>query len=428
MVTMKLDVIVRDKNTLVLNEDGKKGDIIDLTSLSKFDSSQIEELIEEGKENTYNKKLDSFKDSLEKTLNLENEKNVIELNNKINELKCELDLEKEKSKNIASEKDKEFEFKLKNQKLQNDLDNKNKSHEMELEINNLNNKIDSMKKESELDKEKLEKYYSDVIKNKDEQIEYYKDFKIKMSTKLLGETLEQHCRISFEQLRATAFRNAYFEKDNDAKNGSKGDFIYREYTEEGAELISIMFEMKNENDETQTKHKNDDFLKELDKDRTEKNCEYAVLVSMLEADSELYNAGIVDKSHKYEKMYVVRPQCFIPIITLLRNASLNAKEYKNELMTLKNQNVDITHFEDNLAQFQDAFSKNYQLASNKFQAAIKEIEATIDHLQKVRDNLLGSERQLRLANDKAQDLSIKKLTKGNPTMKEMFDDLKKDNN
>ncbi len=422
---MKLDVIVRDKNTLVLNEDGKKGDIIDLTSLSKFDSSQIEELIEEGKENTYNKKLDSFKDSLEKTLNLEKEKNVIELNNKINELKRELDLEKEKSKNIASEKDKEFEFKLKNQKLQNDLDNKNKSHEMELEINNLNNKIDSMKKESELDKEKLEKYYSDVIKNKDEQIEYYKDFKIKMSTKLLGETLEQHCRISFEQLRATAFRNAYFEKDNDAKNGSKGDFIYREYTEEGAELISIMFEMKNENDETATKHKNDDFLKELDKDRTEKNCEYAVLVSMLEADSDLYNAGIVDKSHKYEKMYVVRPQCFIPIITLLRNASLNAKEYKNELMTLKNQNVDITHFEDNLAQFQDAFSKNYQLASNKFQAAIKEIEATIDHLQKVRDNLLGSERQLRLANDKAQDLSIKKLTKGNPTMKEMFDDLKK---
>lgn len=425
---MKLDVIVRDKNTLVLNEDGKKGDIIDLTSLSKFDSSQIEELIEEGKENTYNKKLDSFKDSLEKTLNLENEKNVIELNNRINELKRELDREKEKSKNIASEKDKEFEFKLKNQKLQNDLDNKNKSHEMELEINNLNNKLDSMKKESELDKEKLEKYYSDVIKNKDEQIEYYKDFKIKMSTKLLGETLEQHCRISFEQLRATAFRNAYFEKDNDAKNGSKGDFIYREYTEEGAELISIMFEMKNENDETATKHKNDDFLKELDKDRTEKNCEYAVLVSMLEADSDLYNAGIVDKSHKYEKMYVVRPQCFIPIITLLRNASLNAKEYKNELMTLKNQNVDITHFEDNLAQFQDAFSKNYQLASNKFQAAIKEIEATIDHLQKVRDNLLGSERQLRLANDKAQDLSIKKLTKGNPTMKEMFDDLKKDNN
>ena len=426
MVTMKLDVIVRDKNTLVLNEDGKKGDIIDLTSLSKFDSSQIEELIEEGKENTYNKKLDSFKDSLEKTLNLENEKNVIELNNKINELKRELDREKEKSKNIASEKDKEFEFKLKNQKLQNDLDNKNKSHEMELEINNLNNKIDSMKKESELDKEKLEKYYSDVIKNKNEQIEYYKDFKIKMSTKLLGETLEQHCRISFEQLRATAFKNAYFEKDNDAKNGSKGDFIYREYTEDGAELISIMFEMKNENDETATKHKNDDFLKELDKDRTEKNCEYAVLVSMLEADSDLYNAGIVDKSHKYEKMYVVRPQCFIPIITLLRNASLNAKEYKNELMTLKNQNVDITHFEDNLAQFQDAFSKNYQLASNKFQAAIKEIEATIDHLQKVRDNLLGSERQLRLANDKAQDLSIKKLTKGNPTMKEMFDDLKKD--
>ena len=423
---MKLDVIVRDKNTLVLNEDGKKGDIIDLTSLSKFDSSQIEELIEEGKENTYNKKLDSFKDSLEKTLNLENEKNVIELNNKINELKRELDREKEKSKNIASEKDKEFEFKLKNQKLQNDLDNKNKSHEMELEINNLNNKIDSMKKESELDKEKLEKYYSDVIKNKNEQIEYYKDFKIKMSTKLLGETLEQHCRISFEQLRATAFKNAYFEKDNDAKNGSKGDFIYREYTEDGAELISIMFEMKNENDETATKHKNDDFLKELDKDRTEKNCEYAVLVSMLEADSDLYNAGIVDKSHKYEKMYVVRPQCFIPIITLLRNASLNAKEYKNELMTLKNQNVDITHFEDNLAQFQDAFSKNYQLASNKFQAAIKEIEATIDHLQKVRDNLLGSERQLRLANDKAQDLSIKKLTKGNPTMKEMFDDLKKD--
>lgn len=263
-----------------------------------------------------------------------------------------------------------------------------------------------------------------LLEEKDKQIEFYKDLKTKMSTKMVGETLEQHCQIQFEQLRATAFRNAYFEKDNDAKNGSKGDFIYRENDEGGNEIVSIMFEMKNEMDQTATKHKNEDFLKELDKDRKEKNCEYAVLVSLLEADSEIYNAGIVDVSHKFEKMYVVRPQCFIPIITLLRNAAMNAMTYKRELVKVQNQNVDITNFESNLMKFKDDFGRNYQLAHDHFQKAIDEIDKTIDHLEKVKKELQGSDNQLRLANNKVEDVSIKKLTKDNPTMQKKFADLK----
>jgi len=260
-----------------------------------------------------------------------------------------------------------------------------------------------------------------IVAEKNAQIDFYKDLKTKMSTKMVGETLEQHCEIQFNQLRATAFRNAYFEKDNDARTGSKGDYIYRENDEYGNEIVSIMFEMKNESDETATKHKNEDFFKELDKDRKEKNCEFAVLVSLLEADSELYNAGIVDVSYKYDKMYVVRPQCFIPMITLLRNASLNALTYKQQLAIARNQNIDITNFEDNLKKFKDDFGRNYDIAHDHFNKAIDEIDKTIAHLEKVKKELQGSDNQLRIANGKVEDVSIKKLTKNNPTMQAEFE-------
>lgn len=264
-----------------------------------------------------------------------------------------------------------------------------------------------------------------ILEQKDEQIAYYRDLKTRMSTKMVGETLEQHCEIQFNQLRATAFRNAYFEKDNDSRSGSKGDYIYRETDENGVELISIMFEMKNEMDETATKHKNEDFYKELDKDRKQKNCEYAVLVSMLESDNELFNAGIVDVSYKYEKMYVVRPQCFIPIITLLRNAAMNAMEYKQELAVVRNQNIDISDFEEKLMNFKSDFSRNYDIAHSHFDKAVDEIDKTIQHLEKVKKELLGSDNQLRIANNKVDEVSIKKLTRGNKTMQEKFEELKK---
>lgn len=264
-----------------------------------------------------------------------------------------------------------------------------------------------------------------LLEQKDEQIAYYRDLKTKMSTKMVGETLEQHCEIQFNQLRAMAFRNAYFEKDNDSRSGSKGDYIYRETDENGVELISIMFEMKNEMDVTATKHKNEDFYKELDKDRKQKNCEYAVLVSMLESDNELFNAGIVDVSYKYEKMYVVRPQCFIPIITLLRNAAMNAMEYKQELAVVRNQNIDISDFEEKLMNFKSDFSRNYDIAHSHFDKAVDEIDKTIQHLEKVKKELLGSDNQLRIANNKVDEVSIKKLTRGNKTMQEKFEELKK---
>ncbi|MCR5388027.1 MAG: DUF2130 domain-containing protein [Lachnospiraceae bacterium] len=264
-----------------------------------------------------------------------------------------------------------------------------------------------------------------LLAEKDAQIEFYKDLKTKMSTKMVGETLEQHCEIQFNQIRATAFRNAYFEKDNDARTGSKGDYIFREEDEFGNEIVSIMFEMKNENDTTATKHKNEDFFKELDKDRKEKNCEYAVLVSMLEADSELYNAGIVDVSYKYDKMYVVRPQCFIPIITLLRNAALNALQYKQELADVRNQDIDISNFEESLIKFKNDFGRNYELAHSHFDKAIDEIDKTIQHLEKVKAELVGSDKQLRIATNKVEDVSVKKLTKDNPTMQAKFEALKK---
>lgn len=289
------------------------------------------------------------------------------------------------------------------------------------EINELNSLLRSKDNEAELRCRSIEEKYAIELKNKDELIEQYKDFKARLSTKMVGETLEQHCLTQFNSLRTSAFPNAYFEKDNDARSGSKGDFIFRESSEDGIEFISIMFEMKNEMDTTATKHKNEDFFKELDKDRNEKGCEYAVLVSMLEADNEFYNAGIVDVSYKYPKMYVIRPQFFIPLISLLRNVARNSLEYKRELAMAKAQQVDLTNFEKNITDFKTAFSRNYQLASDKFKTAIDEIDKTITHLQKTKDALLSSENNLRLANNKAEEqLTIKKLTKDAPSIKEEF--------
>ena len=303
-------------------------------------------------------------------------------------------------------------------------ESKDKLNEKEQEIIRLKDELKSIEQNNALKISGLNQQHNEEIRMKDEQIAFYKDLKTKMSTKLVGETLEQHCLNQFNSIRMSAFPNAYFEKDNDASSGSKGDFIFKENTEEGAELVSIMFEMKNENDTTATKHKNEDFFKELDKDRNEKKCEYAVLVSMLEPESEYYNAGIVDVSYRYPKMYVVRPQCFIPFITLIRNAALASSEYKNQLVLAKNQNLDVSHFEEDLNTFKEKFSETYNRASERFAKAIEEIDKTIDHLNKVKEGLVGADRNLRLANDKAQDLTVKKLTKNNPTMKAKFDELK----
>jgi len=294
---------------------------------------------------------------------------------------------------------------------------------IEKERDSLASELKTKDTEKQLLETSLVNKYETQIKSKDEMIEYYKDMKAKLSTKMVGETLEQHCETEFNRLRATGFQHAYFEKDNDAAGGNKGDYIYKESDADGNEITSIMFEMKNENDTTATKHKNEDFLKKLDKDRNDKGCEYAVLVSLLEADSEWYNTGIVDMSHKYPKMYVIRPQFFIPMITLLRNAAMNSLQYKAELSLMKNQNIDITNFEDDINTFKEGFAKNYDLASRKFKTAIDEIDKTIDHLQKTKDALLSSENNLRLANNKAGDLTIKKLTRSNPTMTAKFNEL-----
>ena len=301
--------------------------------------------------------------------------------------------------------------------------------EKNTEIIRLKDQLSNKDTEKQLGEESLKREYEaklkhkdEQLKEKDEQIDYYKDFKARQSTKMVGESLEQHCLTQFNSLRMTAFPTAYFEKDNDAKSGSKGDFIFRESVE-GTEFISIMFEMKNEMDETATKHKNEDFFKELDKDRREKKCEYAVLVSLLEMDNELYNNGIVDVSYRYEKMYVIRPQFFIPMITLLRNAALNSLKYRQELEAAKNQQLDIANFEENMNAFKQGFGRNYEIASKKFKTAIDEIDKTITHLQKTKDALLSSENQLRLANNKAEDLSIKKLTKNAPSVRKMFEEI-----
>lgn len=324
---------------------------------------------------------------------------------------------------------------LKSQIQKAEIDKKLAVSEATKEIEKQRDRLENDLKTKELEKQNIENALKQqhstelqsrdaIIKHKDEEIARVKDMKLKLSTKMLGETLEQHCEIEFNKLRATAFQKAYFEKDNDARSGSKGDYIYKESDEFGNEIISIMFEMKNESDETTNKKKNEDFFKELDKDRIEKKCEYAVLVSLLESDNEFYNQGIVDVSHRYDKMYVIRPQFFIPIITFLRNAAMNSLKYKQELTLIRNQNIDITDFEDKITKFRDGFAKNYLSASNHFQKAIEEIDKSIARMQQVKKELTTSENQLRLANQKADDLTIKKLTHGNPTMKAKFNELK----
>lgn len=342
----------------------------------------------------------------------------------IDSLKERLDFEK---KSELSNKELEIE-RLKNQIRQSEIENKyalkEAVQEKENKIVNLENKIELSQKEYQLKEQNLIDIHAREIKAKEQEIELYKDMKLKLSTKMVGETLEQHCKVQYDEYLRPILKNAYFEKDNDSKTGSKGDFIYREKTEDGIEFISIMFEMKNESDQTATKHKNEDFFKELDKDRKEKNCEYAILVSLLEKDNDYYNGGIVDVSHKYEKMYVVRPQSFITIINILRNSALNTVETKRKLIEIQNHNIDIANFEEKMNNFKSAFSRNFKLASDKFDSAIDEIDKTMQHLQKIKDNLLGSKNQLRLANDKAEDLTIKKLTSNSPSIAKQIEDNK----
>ena len=379
-------------------------------------------LAEKEKENAVKLAEANLKNKLQEEL-ANKDKEIIEL-----KAKSEKDLSEQLAKKeteLASAK-----AKLDNAETEKKLSVSEAIKAIEKERDDLANSLSNKETEKQLlEKSLKEKFDSElktkdeIIKMKDEEIALRKDMKLKLSTKMIGETLEQHCETEFNKLRATAFQNAYFEKDNNSSSGSKGDFIYKENDEHDNEIISIMFEMKNESDATATKKRNEDFFKELDKDRTEKKCEYAVLVSLLEAESDYYNTGIVDVSHRFPKMYVVRPQFFIPIITLLRNASMNSMQYKAELSLIKNQNIDITNFEDNITKFKEGFAKNYDLASRQFKTAIDEIDKTMDHLQKTKDALLASVNNLRLANNKAEDLTIKKLTHNNPTMRAKFDDL-----
>lgn len=361
-----------------------------------------------------------------------------ELNRKdleISELKLSLKVNEEKTINKVEKEYQEqinklqlqiteLKSKMQLQESKSELDIQKAVSEKNQKISDLSSELALKSKEFELKETTIKESYENKLKDKDDQIAYYKDFKAKQSTKMIGESLEQHCNVEFNRLRPL-FKNAYFEKDNDARTGSKGDFIFRDYDDDGNEIVSIMFEMKNEADMTATKHKNEDFFKELDKDRKEKKCEYAVLVSLLEADNDYYNDGIVDVSHLYDKMYVIRPQFFIPLITLIRNLANKSLEYRKELETIKNQNIDITHFEENINTFKEGFGRNYRLAAERFQKAIEEIDKTIDHLQKTKEHLLKTNDNLRLANNKAEDLTIKKLIHNNPTMSKMFGELEK---
>lgn len=377
-------------------------------SIQKAVSSLKEELSKEIAE----KALENSK--LKQSLEMQEEQIKINIERKYQEIIKKYELELNEIKN-----------KLHLQDVQNKLNTEKKFAEKEKEIATLNNEIEIKDKEYKLKETTIKESYELKLKDKEEQLAYYKDFKARQSTKMIGESLEQHCNVEFNRLRPL-FKNAYFEKDNDAKTGSKGDFIFRDFDEDGNEIVSIMFEMKNEIDKTATKHKNEDFLKELDKDRKEKNCEYAVLVSLLEIDNDYYNDGIVDVSHIYNKMYVIRPQFFIPLITLIRNLANKSLEYKKELERIKNENIDITHFEENINTFKEGFGRNYRLASERFQKAIEEIDKTIDHLQKTKEHLLKTNDNLRLANNKVDDLTIKKLTHNNKTITKMFDELKEE--
>ena len=357
----------------------------------------------------------------ERDLEITNLKN--ELKTKEEQTQSKLEQEYKDELNKKELEISELKNKIKLQESKNELEIQKAITEKDKRISDLSSELVVKSKEFELKQNSIKDSYESKLKDKDEQIAYYRDFKAKQSTKMIGESLEQHCSIEFNRLRPL-FKNAYFDKDNDARTGSKGDFIFRDYDDEGNEIVSIMFEMKNEADTTATKHKNEDFFKELDKDRKEKKCEYAVLVSLLEADNDYYNDGIVDVSHLYDKMYVIRPQFFIPLITLIRNLANKSLEYKKELEIIKNQNIDITHFEENINAFKEGFGRNYRLASERFAKAIEEIDKTIDHLQKTKEHLLKTDDNLRLANNKAEDLTIKKLAHNNSTITKMFEELK----
>ena len=421
----------------------------------QIDEQDYESIVKQVRDHTFEEELNErkaqFQRELESAVKLakaDTEKKLLEQVNQLKMANANLETriqssEEEKKQAVQLTKaavEKEYtskisELTLSKTKLENDLKLKDTENKLAVEqaisakdktIDSLSNELSLKEKEFQLKETSMKESYESKLKDKDEQIAYYKDFKARQSTKMIGESLEQHCSTEFNKLRSL-FKNCYFEKDNDAKTGSKGDFIFRAYAddEHTSEIVSIMFEMKNEADQTATKHKNEDFFKELDKDRREKKCEYAVLVSLLELDNEYYNVGIVDVSYQYEKMYVIRPQFFISLITLIKDLASKSLEYKNELELVRSQNIDITHFEQNINTFKDSFSRNYRLASERFAKAIEEIDKTIDHLQKTKEHLLKTEDNLRLANNKAQDLTIKKLTHKNPTMAKMFDDLKK---
>lgn len=389
------------------------------------DDAELSSIISQIRDKEFTRDLEKRIAELESSLA---EKHKLQLDGLRNEVTLELksahdkEIEKLRKQMDALEADK-VKLESEKQSLQGKIDNAEAKQELAIvkAVKEVEDGKHELERQLQTEKEKSKL----LLEEKEKEVEFYKDLKAKMSTKMVGETLEQHCEIEFNKLRATAFKDAYFEKDNDARTGSKGDYIYRENDEFGNEIVSIMFEMKNEMETTATKHKNEDFFKELDKDRNEKGCEYAVLVSMLEADNELYNAGIVDVSYRYPKMYVIRPQCFIPMITLLRNAAMNALEYRQELALVRSQDADISKFEESLAQFKDDFSRNYKIAHDHFDKAIDEIDKTIQHLEKVKKELMGSDNQLRIANGKVEDVSVKRLTKDNPTMRAKFEALKK---
>ena len=374
------------------------------------------------RENRFKKDIESAVKLAESSKDMEIQELKLKLSSLEEQTKNKLEKEYESEINKKELEISELKGKLQVQESKMELEIQRVVSEKEKKIDNLSSELELKNKENEIRENSLKEQYELKLKDKDEQIAYYKDFKAKQSTKMIGESLEQHCSVEFNRLRPL-FKNSYFEKDNDAKTGSKGDFIFRDFDEDGNEIVSIMFEMKNEADSTATKHKNEHFFKELDKDRKEKNCEYAVLVSLLEPDNDYYNDGIVDVSHLYDKMYVIRPQFFIPLITLIRNLASKSLEYRKELELVKNQNIDITHFEENINLFKEGFGRNYRLASERFQKAIEEIDKTIDHLQKTKEHLLKTDDNLRLANNKAEDLTIKKLTRNNPTMQRMFEEL-----
>lgn len=401
----------------------------------KIDEKQYDSIVKQVRDSEFKNEIATRQEQYEKDKNQAIKLAENELEKKLSTMLKEKDLEITKlNEELKSKKQLEDSL-VENTKIKTANEYKEEIAKLNIKIKELENEkdknISSLKSQLELDskeyalKEKnIKDVYENKLKDKDEMIAYYKDMKARQSTKMIGESLEVHCNNEFNTLRPL-FPNAYFEKDNDARTGSKGDFIFRDYDDEKTEIVSIMFEMKNEADMTATKHKNEDFFKELDKDRKEKKCEYAVLVSLLEIDNDYYNTGIVDVSYRYPKMYVIRPQFFIPLITLIRGAALNALEYKKEMLVLQNQNIDISHFEENMNAFKNGFAKNYRIASEKFSKAIEEIDKTIDHLQKTKDALISSDRNLRLANNKAEELTIKRLTKNSPTMAKLFEEQNK---